>query len=82
MADTVAAAGDGDNGMRSKWDPRPREKKRERQQQTRWMVQGKYCKGCRYYGDISGRHKCCDYTYLTGKLRRGDTAHCKVRRER
>lgn len=50
------------------------------------MVDAKICKGCRYYGNISGvrdnRHKCCDYTYLTGKQRRGDTAHCKVRRER
>jgi hypothetical protein len=48
------------------------------------MVDAKHCKGCIYYKKIyakgDGSPRCCDYTFATGKLRIGDTAHCKVKK--
>ena len=51
-----------------------------------YMADPKYCSGCRYYGRgyNSGKNslRVCDYTYSTGRLREGDTAHCMVRKEK
>ena len=45
------------------------------------MVDAKYCKGCKYYGHLgySAGGRTCEYFYKTGKMRIGDTAHCKVK---
>ena len=43
-----------------------------------YMTNPKYCAGCEWYCWYGDRT--CDYTYRTGKIRIGTTAHCKVRR--
>ena len=44
------------------------------------MTNPKYCRGCEWYCWYGAMT--CDYTYRTGKMRIGDTAHCKVRKRR
>lgn len=50
-------------------------------EEEKWLVNDKYCKECKYYGWInrSGVCRCCDYTYLTGKIRKNPPASCEVR---
>lgn len=46
-----------------------------------YMVDTKHCKVCRYYGFLgyTSGGRMCEYFYKTGKIRIGDTAHCKVK---
>lgn len=48
-----------------------------------WLVNDKYCKGCKWYGylSFSGIHgtRCCDYTYLTGLIRHNPPKKCEVK---
>lgn len=48
-----------------------------------WLVSDKTCKGCKYYGNLTpgNRHggRCCDYTFITGKLRKNKPAECEVK---
>ena len=55
---------------------------REKPDVHAYMVEAKHFKGCIYYGHIgySAGGRSCEYTYKTGKLRIGDTAHCKVKK--
>lgn len=48
-----------------------------------YMVDPKHCKGCRYYGFLgyTSGGRACEYTYRTGKIRIGDTAHCQVKQK-
>lgn len=48
-----------------------------------WLVKDKYCKGCMYYGRLSyaGSDRCCDYTYITGKVRYNPPCDCEVKKK-
>lgn len=45
-----------------------------------WRVSAKACKGCQYYGYLSyGGTMCCNYTYVTGLIRRNKPSECEVK---
>ena len=46
-----------------------------------WLVSDKYCKGCKFYGYLShsGSTRCCDYTFLTDKIRKNIPKKCEVK---
>ena len=45
-----------------------------------WLVSNKTCKGCMYYGYLATYcDRCCDYTYLTGKVRHNPPSSCEVK---
>ena len=47
-----------------------------------WLVSDETCKGCIYYGYLSrsGRgNRCCDYTYITERIRPGIPKDCTVK---
>lgn len=49
-----------------------------------WLVSDKTCKGCMYYGYLSrsGRgNRCCDYTYITGRIRKDRPKDCTVKKK-
>ena len=52
-------------------------------EEEKWLVSDKYCKGCKYYGRISASSTksclCCDYTYITGKIRENPPESCEVK---
>lgn len=58
-----------------------------KQQTDPFIVSDETCKGCLFYGQMTGlgsRTMCCDYTYLTGKFKpEGETcAECSVKNVR
>lgn len=47
-----------------------------------WIVNEKYCEGCKYYGYLSNKKtggRCCDYTYRTGKARQNPPKSCEAK---
>lgn len=54
-------------------------------EEEKWLVNDKYCKGCKYYGRISASHTkacpCCDYTYITGRIRQNPPESCEVKQK-
>mgnify|MGYP003294783012 CR=1 FL=1 len=50
-------------------------------EEEKWLVNDKYCKGCKYYGTLSfsTKTRCCDYTYYTGRIRENMPKHCEVK---
>lgn len=47
-----------------------------------WLVSDKTCKGCKYYGFMTPGNRgvrCCDYTFITGRIRRNKPAACEVK---
>ena len=50
-----------------------------------WLVSDKTCKGCMYYSRLAAAGKdsprCCDYTYLTGKVRQNPPRTCEVKQK-
>lgn len=48
-----------------------------------WLVKDQYCKGCKWYGFLSSSNsagvRCCDYTYLTGRIRHNPPKTCEVK---
>lgn len=52
-------------------------------EEEKWLVNDKYCKGCKYYSTLSASHtsgdKCCDYTFLTGRIRKNPPESCEVK---
>lgn len=48
-----------------------------------WIVSDEHCKGCQYYGYLSnsghGGVRCCDYTFLTDKVRKQPPYRCEVK---
>lgn len=47
-----------------------------------WLVSDKTCKGCMYYAFFShsGRIRCCDYTFQTGRIRHEKPKDCTVKK--
>ncbi len=46
-----------------------------------WIVSDKTCRGCQYFGYLSGTGgtKACNYTLLTGRVRHEPCATCEVK---
>lgn len=45
------------------------------------LVRAETCRGCRYYGYLDGwaGARCCDYTVMTGKIKRNPPGTCEVK---
>lgn len=49
-----------------------------------WLVSDKTCKGCIFYGVLAPGYnsgRCCDYTFITNKVRHNKPAECEVKVE-
>ena len=45
-----------------------------------WLVSARACKGCMYYGYLAhGGTMCCNYTYMTGRIRHNKPSQCEVK---